>query len=208
MRSIKTEAFLWVEIVVFLAVWVIILVATGTDLKINIEAVKKLPDAMTAFIIVRFVFTKWLWRLRIFNGWLVPFPDLQGTWEGTVSSTWKNPTTGIGIEPIAIVIVIRQTFSSIHCTLFSKESDSFSTVAQITVEEDSKAIYVNYNYANHPRATLRERSQIHDGAAKLRVIGEPERRLEGEFWTSRCTAGDIRVRFSSKKLVEKFPSYD
>ena len=33
---------------------------------------------------------------------------------------------------------------------------------------------MSYNYTNFPKASVRERSPIHDGAAILKVIDEPE----------------------------------
>ena len=45
----------------------------------------------------------------------------------------------------------------------------------------------------------RDRSAIHDGAAILRFISEPEKSLKGEYWTSRKTTGDINVKFISKR---------
>jgi hypothetical protein len=203
-KNIKKEALLWAQLGGFVLVWVVLLYTTGTGLTINWEAIKKLPDAVTIYVALAFVFTKWLWRLKVFGGWLVPFPDLQGTWRGELRSNWKNPATGQHIPPIPVVIVIRQTFSSVSCTVFTVESASYSTVAQITLDEESGALHLNYSYTNRPKATIRERSAIHDGAARLRIVSSPERRLEGEYWTSRCTAGDLAVRFESRDLAQTY----
>src|SRR5882724_13381715 len=117
MKNIKEETLLWVQLGSFVAIWVAILYATGTGLTINWEAIKKLPDVVTVYVVLLFIFTKWLWRLPIFQGWLVPFPDLQGTWDGELRSTWKDATGRI-IAPVPMTLVIRQTFSSISCALF------------------------------------------------------------------------------------------
>lgn len=66
----------------------------------------------------------------------------------------------------------------------------------------SGAIRLDYNYTNRPKATIRERSAIHDGAARFRIVTSPSLWLEGEYWTSRCTAGDIVVRFQGHQLAE------
>ncbi len=205
MKNIKEEALLWVRLGGFVIIWVAILYATGTGLAINWDALKKLPDVVTIYFILSLVFTKWLWRWSIFRGWLVPFPNLQGTWEGMLSSTWKDPETNQVIAPLPIILVIRQTFSSISCVQYSRESDSYSTAAQISEDNESGVLRLNFNYANRPKATIRDRSAIHHGAASLRIVSVPERSLEGEYWTSRCTAGDIVVKFRSRELLEKFP---
>jgi hypothetical protein len=204
MKNIKSEAILWIQLVSFVVIWAAILYFTGTDLAINWEAVKKLPDVVTVYVIFSIVFAKWLWRLRIFKGWLVPFPNLQGTWIGNIESTWKDPTTGERIPAVRAILVIKQTFTSISCTLFSQESESFSTVAQITLDEETDAAYLNYNYSNRPKATIRERSAPHDGAARLRVVSNPERVLVGEFWTSRCTSGAMTFKFTTEGLLEQY----
>jgi hypothetical protein len=203
MKNIKEEALLWVRLLGFVAIWASILYVTGTGLSINWEAVKKLPDVVTVYVVLAFVFTKWLWRLPIFQGWLVPFPDLQGTWQGEFRSTWKD-ASGQTIAPTLMTLVIRQTFSSISCALFTQESESYSTAAQISREDDSGALYLNYNYTNRPKATIRDRSAIHDGAARLRIISIPSRSLEGEYWTGRCTTGDMSLKFKSRMLLESF----
>jgi hypothetical protein len=200
MKNIKEEALLWVQLVGFVAIWVAILHLTGTPLSINWEALKKLPDVVTVYVAVVFVFTKWLWRWRIFQGWLVPFPDLQGTWDGQLKSTWKDANG----QAIPARVVIRQTFSSVSCALFTGESESYSTAAQISPDDDSGALYLNYNYTNRPKATIRDRSVIHDGAARLRIISVPSRALEGEYWTGRCTTGDMSLKFKSRELSEGF----
>jgi len=51
---------------------------------------------------------------------------------------------------------------------------------------------------------VRERSEIHDGAAMLQVIKTPDFSLEGEYWTSRKSTGEMKFKFESKLTVEKF----
>ncbi|SRR5258708_38232134 len=104
MRNIKHEILLWVHIVSIVLIWTAILYLTGTGLAINWEALKKLPDVVTVYVILSVIFTKWLWRWRIFKGWLVPSPDLQGTWQGELRSNWKDPRTGNVPPPIPMIL--------------------------------------------------------------------------------------------------------
>lgn len=203
MKNIKKEALLWVQLGSFVAIWAAVLYLSGTGLSINWEAVKKMPDAVTLYVTLAFVFTKWLWRLPLFQDWLVPFPNLQGTWNGELKSTWKD-ADGRTIPPIPATLVIRQTFSSVSCALFTQESESYSAAAQISRDEESETLHLNYNYSNRPKATIRDRSAIHDGAAHLRIIERPGRALEGEYWTGRCTTGEMSFKFRSRALVDNF----
>lgn len=205
MESVKKEALIYFMLGVILLIWVGVLQATHTPLAINWEAVKKLPDVVTIFVVLSVIFTKWLWRLPIFRGWLVQVPYIQGTWAGDLQSTWVNPKTGQGIPPLKMILVVRQTFSAMSCTMFTKESESFSRAAQIAFEKESGLVTVSYNYTNRSKADIRHRSPIHDGAAHLRVVTLPHRMLEGEYWTGRCTTGTMKLEFRSKDLLEAFP---
>jgi len=51
---------------------------------------------------------------------------------------------------------------------------------------------------------VRERSEIHDGAAILKIIRKPDFILTGEYWTSRKTRGDIKLKFESREIQEQF----
>jgi hypothetical protein len=202
MKNVKHEALIWVQVAAFAAIWIVILYFGGIGSILNWDAVKALPDVVTVYAILLLVFTKWLWRWRIFSGWLVPFPDLQGTWDGSINTTWKDPSTGVTKASLPATLVVRQTFSSIKCVLFTQESDSVSTAAQISEDDDGGIMRLSYNYTNRPRATVRDRSAMHDGAALLRVVTIPTRKLEGEYWTSRCTTGDMAFTFRSHELME------
>jgi len=202
MKNIRKEILVWIQLVSFVAIWAAVLFFSRTSLKIEWEAIKKLPDVVTIYVLLVLIFTNWAWRLPIFKGWLVPFPDLQGTWKGTLQSTWIDPATSQKIQPKDVMLVIKQTFSNISCVMYTDESNSFSNTAQINQDDDSGIFRLSYNYTNRSKANVRDRNAIHDGAAILKVITEPEKSLEGEYWTSRKTTGDISVKFISKKLSQ------
>lgn len=202
MKNIRKEILVWIQLFSFIVIWVAVLFFSGNSLKIGWEAIKKLPDVVTIYVLLVLIFTNWAWRLPIFKGWLVPFPDLQGTWKGTLQSTWIDPATSQKIQPKDVMLVIKQTFSNISCVMYTDESNSFSNTAQINQDDDSGIFRLSYNYINRSKANVRDRSAIHDGAAILKVITEPEKSLEGEYWTSRKTTGDISVKFISKKLSQ------
>jgi hypothetical protein len=202
MKNIRKEILIWVQLIAFVIIWVVVLFFSETSLKIGWEAIKKLPDVVTIYVLLVLAFTKWAWRLPIFKGWLVPFPDLQGTWKGILKSTWIDPNTSQKITDKNVTLVIKQTFSNISCVMYTDESDSFSNTAQINEDDDSGIFRLSYNYTNRSKANVRDRSAIHDGATILKIIIEPEKSLEGEYWTSRKTTGDISVKFISKKLSQ------
>lgn len=206
MKNIKEEAIIWGQLVSFVGIWSIILFITSTPLEINLEAIKKLPDVVTVYSILLFLFVKWGWRIPQLQGWLVPFPDLEGTWEGTLKTTWVDPKTKKIPDPIPLILTIRQSFNSISCVMYTKESNSYSTTANFILEDDSGIKRLSYVYANRPEASIRDKSAVHDGAAILTIISRPKRRLEGEYWTNRKTTGSINIVFKTKTLLEEYPN--
>jgi hypothetical protein len=205
MKNIKDGAIIWGQLLSFIAIWSVILFLTNTPLTINVEAIKKLPDVVMVYAVLLFVFTKWVWRMPLLQGWLVPFPDMEGTWEGTLQTTWIDPKTKKSPAPIPLILVIRQSFDLISCVMYTKESNSHSTTANFMKEDDSGIKRLTYVYSNRPDASIRERSAVHDGAAILTIASKPKKKLEGEYWTNRKTTGSINLTFKSKELFEGFP---
>jgi hypothetical protein len=204
MEKINSKIKLHIQLGIFATVWVILLLVGGiTSLWDLVNVAKKFPLAVTVYGFLVLIFTKWAWRWKIFQGWLVKVPDLQGTWKGTITSTWTNPETNRKPDPISAILYIRQTFDKIDCFLYTKESSSYSMAAEINVDQSGN-LYLSYNYTNRPLASVRERSEIHDGAAILQIIRNPDRSLEGEYWTSRKSTGDMKFKFESKSITEKF----
>jgi hypothetical protein len=198
MSNIRDEAIVWVQLVTFIIIWVAILQFTKTPLQINVEALKKLPDVVAVYMILYFIFTRWAWRLPIFQGWLVRFPDLTGTWEGTLATTWKNSETGETSPPIRVCLIIRHHFSRISCVLYTDESMSWSTAATLYTNDDDGIKRLSYTYINQPNEAVRDRSSISNGAAVLRIVEGKNRRVEGQYWTDRKTTGDLALTFKKR----------
>jgi hypothetical protein len=143
-------------------------------------------------VIVLLVFDKWVWKWRLLHSWLVPFQDLNGTWKGVLQTSWQDPTTLQQPGPIEVVLVVRQTYSTLSARLLTAESESDLLIGKIVVVEDGVADLIGV-YRNTPKQSLRERSPIHNGALRLRLEGEPVTALRGEYWTDRNTRGELRL---------------
>src|SRR3990170_3185647 len=150
MMSIRKEVIIWTQIITFVVIWLVILFISGISPVINWEAIKVLPEVVTICTILNLLFVKWAWRLPIFQHWLVTVPIIQGTWRGILQTTWVDPNTNQTPQPTSIYLVIRQTYTSINVTMFTKESISFSEAATIIVSEDTGNRLLSYNYTNTP----------------------------------------------------------
>ncbi|MBL4664165.1 MAG: hypothetical protein JKY22_11575 [Flavobacteriaceae bacterium] len=47
---------------------------------------------------------------------------------------------------------------------------------------------------NTPKPSVRERSEIHYGTTRLEFKGFKVNELEGEYWTSRETTGELKLK--------------
>lgn len=193
MKNINEEALHWVQALAFIALWALFALLTGEH-EISWKLLADLPHVVAVYAILAVLFVKWGWKLKFFHPWLVPLPNLQGIWEGELKSTWIDPDTQPPIPPIPATLTIRQGFSSIACVLRTAESESESTAAQLTEAEGSGVIRLYYTYANRPQAGVRHRSEMHEGATVLTLKPGDPLVLEGPYWTSRRTTGDMSFR--------------
>lgn len=201
MKNIRDEAQFWAQAIAFIAAWVIVLRATKTPFQINAEALKLLPEAVTVYAGFHLLFVKWLWKIPLLRGWLVPLPNLTGTWKGTLTSTWQGGSDGSAATR-DITLVIRQRFSSISCVLYTAESSSESDAAVLKDGGETEIPILSYNYQNTPKVSVRQRSNIHLGAAVMRLhTSSKDWILRGEYWTNRQTAGDMELKYVSRKLA-------
>lgn len=191
-RKINSSTPIWIVAGAAIIFWLDL-----TKLFSGLSFYTKLSYIVTIEAFAWQMFERWGWKFRVFRGWLVAIPNLNGTWKGTIKSSWKNPDTGKVVDAIDAELMVKQTYSHVSCTMKTGEIKSQSFAADIIDDPNSGAISLVYSYAGVPDPTIRGRSPIHFGTAKLEVIGAREDALEGEYWTTRETKGLI----SLKKIV-------
>lgn len=150
-------------------------------------------------------FVSYAWKWKMFRGWLVPFPDLNGTWEGTIQTTWKNPETGDIPAPIPAIVTIKQSFTRISCILRTAESSSYSCFADFWLDDAEQVRKFGYSYHSESLPSVIDRSPPHKGTMIFELIGDPVEKLKGAYWTSRKTTGEIVLTFRQKSLLQEFP---
>jgi hypothetical protein len=132
------------------------------------------------------------------------FPDLTGTWEGTLVSTWIDPSTSKPLKPIPAHLWIRQGLFSMSLKLRTGESTSYSTRYVLEAYPQAGRFRVWYSYANHPKAEVTFRSARHEGVGWLEMdIDSDPNRLAGQYYTDRRTTGDMTFCRVSRKLQAK-----
>ncbi len=151
------------------------------------------------------VFVAHAWRWEIFRGWLVPFPDLNGTWHGTIQTTWKNPETGAVPAPIPAILTIKQSFIRISCVMRTAEMTSRSFLADFWLSGDEQIRMLGYSYHSSPLPSVRDRSDPHDGTIVFELVGDPVQKLKGTYWTARKTTGEVVLTFREATRLEEYP---
>jgi hypothetical protein len=180
-------------------VWAVLLLVQGVALK---PAYLKPYSLVVAAVIICFeAFDRWVWRLGPIPE-MVGCPNLRGTWEGSLKSTWVDPETRLPVEAIRAFLAIRQTYSGITTRLMTGESTSVSLVTSL--DRQSGVTTLQWTYRNAPRLLLQERSRIHHGAVLLEAHGAPPRRLAGYYWTDRDTKGEMEFNARIPQIDSDF----
>ena len=206
MQNVPVKIATYLIVIVSALAWVILALAGGLELSDLKAFFSLIPKVVTVDLVVIALFAKWAWKWKIFKGWLVPFPNLNGTWSGHIYSEWQDPKTGKKPAPIPTMLTIKQSLSEVSCVMHTGEMVSNSYTEAMLIDPARQIKQLAYSYVSTPRAAVSERSQTHDGSIKLRIIESPERKLSGQYWTDRLTKGEIILHFHSKELLEEIPA--
>ena len=164
-----------------------------------INVLKLIPKVVSADVAFIGVFSLYLWKWKIFKGWLVPFPNLNGTWKGIIHTTWIDPKTNERPAPIPAIVTIHQSFTKISCVMRTAEMNSRSIISDFVLDKDNQLKRLFYSYNSNPIQTVKERSPQHYGTMVFDIIEKPERKLVGEYWTGRKTTGQVEAIFWARK---------
>ncbi len=168
-----------------------------------LQILKILSQVWTAVSLIAGVFIYTLWKHKIFQGWLVKVPNLQGTWTGEIISDWVEPGTGKTQRPIPAVLTIKQSLFFIHFAMTTRESRSNSIAADFDIDKDHQRMQVSYLYDNKSDITIKSRNPFHCGAIVFTIVhNKKQYRLQGEYWTDRKTTGKMNMEFHSSKLTD------
>jgi hypothetical protein len=205
MKNLNMKPFWYILAAYSVLVMFVAALVRGYDLRNFLGIFRLVPIVATADGIAYFVFTAWLWRWKRLQGWLIPFPDLNGTWQGYIQTNWKDvegKTPGL----VPAILTIKQSFGRISCVMRTAEMESHSYLEGFCIDKDSQVRRLCYSYTSRPKTVLRERSTPHDGTILFNIIGNPVRKLDGEYWTQRQTAGTATLSFLANKLLDELPS--
>ena len=126
-------------------------------------------------------YEKKLWRYNPFE----KVPKLHKSYKGIVSYNYDNKPGEKEME-----IEIKQTLLSIRVILKTNEIRSASITGNLVIEKEEYVLY--YIYETDPKAEVIQNNPIQRGACRFVVDNVDE--LNGQYWTSRKTAGDLHLK--------------
>jgi len=205
MKYLNVKAILFIITSVSLVLLLIINYIQGVETIDFFTMAKQVPVIVTINSVIIAIFIKWLWRIPWLPSFLVPFPDLNGTWQGQLKSDWIAPD-GKKVKPIPIFLTVKQSFFTISCVIRTGESTSYSFNEGFLIDNEKQIKQLCYSYKNEPEINVQSRSNTHSGTALLDIKGNKKKmHLEGKYWTDRKTTGLISVEFESPIIIDKLP---
>lgn len=167
------------------------------------ETLKWVSRVGAGVFLLAFIFENLVWRWSWLQRWSwFPVPDLNGTWKGTLVSSYVRD--GEALEPLEAYIVVRQSFLNISVRQFTAESASTTLVSSIRSDADGVK-HLNVTYFNSPDLQRQAESRAHSGTFDYCVEGHPASELAGSYWTSRATFGDARL---SQRISERANNFE
>ena len=136
------------------------------------------PSGFLLFGLILKVFDRWTWKwapIRLFFG--LDTPDLTGSWEGTLTSSFDNHA----VKHKAL-LDIKQSWSRISIKATFEKSKSQSTTAAIVTTGMASPVLI-YGFTNRPDADSKLSMHTHSGTAELYF--ENKGALLGGYFTSR-----------------------
>lgn len=183
-------------------IWALALSGNGWVIPVSFFA--PMSKVAMALSLVLVAFDKWLWHLPVVRS-LVGRPYLAGTWSGTLDSDWEDPASGSKAGPIPVFAVVRQSFTSLHVRVLTRESQSQTLAVTLLQDPDGQRSVAGV-YRNVPRKSVRQRSEIHSGGFMLDIQGSPAARMFGHYWTDRATAGEFSLALVGRRTADDFAS--
>lgn len=207
---ILTRIHIAVLLLLAAVLWLLFLLTYGTvtwplDFPALWSYFKPFGTVVGALVLILLIFDKWAWRWPIFKGWLVRRPDIRGTWLMKLSSNWIDPDTGNRIPTKSGFVSVSQTYSRLNIRVMTEESTSDSLATQL-VERPDGSFELAAVYLNIPKAEFRHRSEMHHGGMLLILEGDPTERIEGNYWTSRASTGDMVLSERRPEILTAYQS--
>ena len=137
-------------------------------------------EAVAITTVIMTLYNTVLWRFNPFE----KAPRLMGKYEGIIEYNYMGEDKNKETE-----VTIRQTALSIRIGISTDQITSNSITSDLVEENGEYALY--YTYITNPKSKYSDDNPVQYGTC--RVIQLSKTRLQGTYWTSRKTIGDIEL---------------
>lgn len=170
---------LWIVIVLFATRCLIVMPASFYDF------FGAAGEAIGLAVICMGVYNTFLWRYNP----LEKIPHLMGIYNGYIEYNFSGD-----IKKKEVRVDIKQTALSVKVKIFTNEITSNTIASNIVKENDEYILY--YVYVTSPKSKYSKENPTQYGTCRLLKTNDNE--LNGIYWTSRQTIGDIELRKQGK----------
>lgn len=137
-------------------------------------------EAISITAIIMALYDKLLWRINPFDS----TPRLKGNYTGKLLYDYNGQRKRKDIR-----VTIEQTSLKVSVKITTNEITS-NTITSDLIEENGEYV-LYYTYLTNPRSQYSTQNPIQHGTCRL--IQTDKDKLEGQYWTSRKTIGDIKL---------------
>ncbi|MCA2533915.1 MAG: hypothetical protein IM553_05595 [Microcystis sp. M57BS1] len=155
------------------------------------------PSVMGFYGIFYKLFDEFIWSWQVKKIRFSNIPNLQGTWVGSIQSSYNNNVYD------DIYLSINQSWTNISVRIATETSKSYSTMASVNTLDASDST-LKYEYMNEPMAQSLQTMFIHRGNANLKLSPDCQM-LEGDYFTGRGrqTYGSMKFVFISREILNR-----
>lgn len=165
---------LWVAIALFILLFLILKPTSAYDY-FGVAG-----EAIGIAVIIMGVYNAILWRYNP----LEKAPRLMGQYNGHIEYNFTG-----ALESKPVNVIIKQTALTVTVKIVTDEITSNTITSNLVEENDEFVLY--YTYITNPRSRYSGENPIQHGTCRLTESGESK--LQGTYWTSRKTIGDIEL---------------
>jgi hypothetical protein len=187
-------------------IWLIVLLCQGTD--VGWDHARPFSIVVSCLVGAGLLFEFVLWKLPLFHGWFFKRPDIRGTWEVEIHSSYVRPETNERVPPIKCYMGVTQTLSVLHMHLMTPESESWLIADHVRPSPNGNGYQIIGVYTNEPNVHLRDEriSEMHQGALIIETHGPSNKpiTLTAKYWTDRKTTGTMECRERHSKVYTRF----
>lgn len=162
-------------------------------------------SAVSLIMFFIYLLNEFLWKY-IFFKWLIDVPNLNGRYEGTLESSYKDRTTKANITKKCVIEIVQNaskiTINSYYADEDGTETSNSESFSEEIIKKDSSSYNLYYFFKNDAN-TLSNGLSDHSGACKL-TFHPQKKELKGVYFNNRPYKGNIFVKFTSKHIEGKF----